>query len=210
MRFAAKRLAQTAPESGTGWPARCIHGGKPFAMNPNSKGRTSLALLAAAVTPWAYPLTAAARTSPYAGFGSADASAVIAARERGQTSPPGLEASTALDTRNVLREVRSSTHEDRSRIAATVESAVDAASRATKALRDQAADLPDSNREQFREGIRKAQELEAQVRGSIQALRASTAENHAEVRDKLASDYEGYASAVGDLEAISKNATGTF
>lgn len=179
-------------------------------MNPSSKRKTSLALLAAAVTPWAYPLTAAARTNPYAGFGSADVSAVLFARERGQTGPAGREASAALDTRNMLTQVRNSSFEDRARIASSVESAVDAASHAAKTLQDNSADLPDSSRQQFKDSMRKVLSLEAQVRGSLTALRVATTDTHADARDKLASDYESYSSAISDLEAVSKNSVGTF
>jgi hypothetical protein len=176
----------------------------------STKRNLTLALLAATITPWAYPSAAAKRQNPYAGFGVADISTALAARERARPNTGGREASAALDPDSTLPLIKNSTHADRMRVAGTVEAAVDAASKAAVTLQDHATELPGTNREQFQEAMRQALSIEAQVRGSLQTLRVSTEDNHAEARDKLASDYESYANAIGDLEAISRNAVGTF
>lgn len=177
-------------------------------MNHSTKRNLALALLTTAVTPWTYPLAAATRQSPYAGFGAADISSVVAMRERGRTGHAGPDASTALDATRIVEQIRNSTHAERARVANTVESAVDATSHAVTALQDRSADLPDANRDKFQEAMRKALAMEAQVRGGLQALRTSTTDTHAEARDKLASDYEGYAAAVTELESIQVSAAG--
>jgi hypothetical protein len=183
--------------------------GQPFAaMNHHAKRNLALALLTTAVTPWTYPLAAATRQSPYAGFGAADISSVVAMRERGRLGHTGPEASAVLDTTRMLEQIRNSTHAERAKVASTVESAVDAASHAVTALQDRSSDLPDASREKFQEAMRKALAMEAQVRGGLQTLRTSTADTHAEARDTLASDYEGYASAVTELESIQISAAG--
>lgn len=176
----------------------------------STKRNLTLALLAATITPWAYPSTASKRQSPYAGFGVADISTALAARERAKPNTGGHEASAALNADTTLPLIRNSTHADRMQVAGTVEAAIDAASKAAVTLQEHSTELPGSNREQFQDAMRQALSIEAQVRGSLETFRLSTADNYADARDKLASDYESYANALGDLEAISKNAVGSF
>ncbi|HET7535709.1 MAG TPA: hypothetical protein VFJ90_04595 [Candidatus Didemnitutus sp.] len=174
-------------------------------MKTNSKNVT-LALLAATLTPWAYPLAAASRYTN-ADIALSDISTLVAMRERGR-SPRILDASAALDARVTLEQIRTSTYEARAKVAADVEAKVDAASHAVNTLQDESSDKVDPTRQRFQEALRNAIAIEATVRSNIHALRVSAPDAHADARDQLASSYESYAAAIGELEALIKPDSG--
>ena len=126
------------------------------------------------------------------------------ASPRTNTTPSISPAAMALDSQATTRQIRSNTFEARDAVTRNVESRLDSTRDLISTTGGQAANLDAAAPARLQSAITVARAREAQVRPSLRAVKVAREENYDAARNQLAQDYDAYATAVAQVEAIGK------